>query len=170
MKSLHGSKVLTCDGDKATPETVLAGLQEYPWVHFACHGKLDNGDEPYKSCFVLHQGNLSLRQIMQANLRNAELAFLAACSSAAVDLEGAPEEAVSLAVAIQSCGYCSVVGTLWTMSDRDGPPLARDFYAKMFEGELDVKASAAALHDAVKNLRAAGVPIERWATFIHIGV
>ncbi|EIM86437.1 uncharacterized protein STEHIDRAFT_57793, partial [Stereum hirsutum FP-91666 SS1] len=80
---------------------------------------------------------------------------------------------LSLATAVQFCGFRSVVGTLWTMADVDGPELARRFYECMMndrrEHRADVGLSARALHVAVQGLREAGVPAERWSTFVHIG-
>lgn len=164
-----GSHVKVCDGDMANPESVLTGLVDHPWAHFACHGSL-NQKEPFESGFVLHNAKLSLRDIMLADLKNAELAFLAACNSAAGDSKGSPDEILSLSAAMQFCGYCSVIGTLWAMSDRDGPPLAKDFYTKMLEGGLDIRKSASAIHHAVDNLRSRNVRLERWVTFVHIGI
>lgn len=125
---------------------------------------------------------------MDAHLPNAELAFLAACHSAASATAGesqaasgsslmssneAPDEVLSLASAVQFCGFRSVVGTLWTMADADGPELAQRFYGCMMydrqERGVDAGSSARALHVAVRGLREAGVPVERWSTFVHIG-
>jgi hypothetical protein len=56
------------------------------------------------------------------------------------------------------------------MSDEDGPFVAEKFYKKLFEGTLvDADSVPYALDDAVRALRAKGVPPERWATFIHMG-
>ncbi|THG93915.1 hypothetical protein EW026_g7438, partial [Hermanssonia centrifuga] len=79
LKSLFPDNVLKIrDGHKAESDKVLADLCDHPWVHFACHGSLDAGS-PFKSGFILHNNKkLSLRDIMQAKLPNAELAFLAA--------------------------------------------------------------------------------------------
>lgn len=40
----------------------------------------------------------------------------------------------------------------------------------MTRGGLDVRGSAFALHQSVKEMRDRGVPVERWSTFVHIGV
>lgn len=108
---------------------------------------------------------------MDAHIPDANLAFLAACHSAAGD-KGVPDEILSLAAAIQFCGFRSVVGTLWTMSDKDGPELAQKFYSYMLREGVDCadwRSSAMALHLAVQDMRHQGIPAERWATFIHIG-
>ncbi len=111
---------------------------------------------------------------MQARLPNAELAFLAACHSAAMESESeTPDEVLTLAAAMQFCGFRSIVGTLWTMSDSDGPVLAEKFYMHMLRNGLDdtdVCDSAEAVHLATKFMREAGVPLHRWTTFVHVGI
>ncbi len=160
------------DGEGADAETVLRDLPDHPWVHFACHGTLDT-ESPFKSGFVLHnKERLSLRNIMQARLPNAELAFLASCHSAAIT-PNIPDEALSLSAAMQFCGFRLIVGTLWAMNDGDGPVLADAFYKHMIQDGLDntdVRDSAEAVHVTTKPMREAGVPLHWWMTFVHLGV
>jgi len=159
-------------GEQANRETLLSHLQQHPWVHFACHGR-QSATEPFLSSFQLHgDERLTLVDMMKARLPNAELAFLSACDSAAVDVENIPDEAVHLAAALQFCGFRSVVGTLWAMVDKDGPDVAEDFYRYMFRepgGCGDFRDSTLALHHATRVMRSKGVPVDRWITFIHIG-
>ncbi|THG93695.1 hypothetical protein EW026_g7612 [Hermanssonia centrifuga] len=174
LKRLFPRDVLTIqDGEAAETDTVLSHLRDHSWVHFACHGSLDESS-PFKSGFVLYDKKLSLRDIMQAKLPNAELAFLAACHSAASESTSkTPDEVLTLAAAMQFCGFRSIVGTLWTMSDSDGPVLAEKFYKHMLRhglDKLDVRDSAEAVHLATKSMREAGVPLHRWTTFVHLGI
>ncbi|THG97356.1 hypothetical protein EW026_g4624 [Hermanssonia centrifuga] len=174
LKNLFSDDVLKIrDGEGAKADAVLDDLQDHPWAHFACHGMLD-ANSPFKSGFILHKKNLSLRDIMQAKLPNAELAFLAACHSAASESTSkTPDEVLTLAAAMQFCGFRSIVGTLWTMSDSDGPVLAEKFYKHMLRNGLDdadVRDSAEAVHFATKSMREAGVPLHRWTTFVHVGI
>jgi CHAT domain-containing protein len=159
-------------GDKANRETFLHHLQHYPWVHFACHGHLAAG-EPFLSSFQLHDNErLTLGDLIQARLSNAEFAFLSACHTAAIDVDDTPDEAIHLAAALQFCGFRSVVGTLWAMVDIDGPDVAEDFYGYMFREPSsagDFRDSAVALNHATREMRKRGVPIDRWINFIHIG-
>ncbi|KAF5347087.1 hypothetical protein D9758_011644 [Tetrapyrgos nigripes] len=141
-------------GSDATPSTVLDALRTNSWVHFACHGFLDE-EHPFQSSFCLHnKTSLTLRSIMQNSLPNPELAFLSACHSATGGETNAPDETLHLAAALQFCGFRSVVGTLWEMRDKDGPEIAEAFYRFMVlsdgDGTFDFKDSAKALHDAVK--------------------
>jgi hypothetical protein len=57
-----------------------------------------------------------------------------------------------------------------TMRDADGPSIAGSFYSKLFEKEnISNDDIARALDYAVRDLRDRGVPLEGWATFMHIG-
>jgi CHAT domain-containing protein len=118
-------------GEDASPEAVIHGLQQHSWAHFACHGHLEReGDyfQPFHASFKLHDENhLTLLDLIQARLPNAEFAFLASCHSAAGDSR-TPDEAIHLAAAMQFCGFRSVVGTLWELADRAGPIVSKAFY------------------------------------------
>ena len=168
-----GDFVDTIVEKQATPDAVLKNVQTHPWAHFACHGHLDD-KKPFKSSFKLYGGShLTVMDLMQSRLPNAEFAFLSACHSAAGDYVHTPDEVLHLAAAMQFCGFRSVVGTLWGMADDDGPVLSKEFYRYMFRHndptKVDFKDSAAALRSGIKVLRKAGVPLHRWAAFEHIG-
>jgi hypothetical protein len=154
-------------------------------LHMACHGIQDS--DPLKSSFLLHDGRLSIEDVIQLNLPNAFLAFLSACQTAKGD-HNAPDQAVHLAASSLFCGFRSVVGTMWyvqhtlhgvpsltlsvyrSMCDEDGPKMARQFYDSLFESEvIDLDDIAYALDDAIRALRRSGVPASRWASFMHIG-
>jgi len=159
-------------GADASRETVLHGLQEHSWSHFACHGRLGENGKPFHGSFELHGGGrLTLLDLIQARLPNAQLAFLSACHAAAGDLN-TPDETIHLAGALQFCGFRSVVGTLWAMEDEDGPIVSKEFYKYMFRelgNKVDFRDSAEALQRAVCVMKETGVPLKRWITFVHIG-
>lgn len=154
---------------EANRDAVLQNMQQHSWVQFACHGHLDA--QAYLSSFELRGGRLTLLALMQAQLPNAEFACLSACHSAAGDRLRTPDETISLAAALQFCGFRSVVGTMWAMADKDGPNLAKHFYEGMFRetGKADVRDSAKTLNRAVREMRNEGAPIDRWIKFVHIG-
>ena len=168
-------------GDRATPAAVLEMLQKAQWVHFVCHGKLDN--EPFNSSLMLPGGKLTLLDVARANLPNAEFAFLSACHTAEQTPTSALDEALHLAAAIQFCGFRSVVGTMWELLDLDGPYLADKVYAYMMqdleEGEVRFKRAAAAVRIAALGLRekvnqeihgdGSNKMTERWVNLVHIG-
>lgn len=168
-----GSSVDELIGEEASPDTVLFGLQSHTWAHLACHGHLDRNI--FHSSFKLHNhSSLRIVDIIRARMPDAEFAFLSACHSAAIGNQtNTPDEVVHLAAAMQFCGFRSVVGTLWAMSDADAPNMAREFYGYMFRhgdpSKVDYREAAMALRVATKALRKAKVPVDRWINFIHIG-
>ncbi|KAG8950980.1 hypothetical protein FRC03_012673 [Tulasnella sp. 419] len=159
------------EDEEGGPEAVLATLQDHHWVHFACHGTQDL-EESFQSRFHLKAKCLSLLDIIQSNLPNAEFAYSAACHSAAGDITR-PDEIIHLAAGLQFAGFKSVIGTLYAMADVDGPNVAEEVYRYMFRrsgGEnADFRDAAVALNHATKKLREMQVPVERWINFIHIG-
>jgi hypothetical protein len=57
-----------------------------------------------------------------------------------------------------------------SISDTDGPKVAKWFYEELFAREvIDADSVAYALDVAVGKLRKEGVTLDRWAPFIHMG-
>ncbi|KAI0245126.1 CHAT domain-containing protein [Lactifluus subvellereus] len=175
IECLVGSNSVTrIAGEAATPENVITHLPMHPWVHFACHGMLQPG-RPFESSFRLqHNTHLTLLRIAKSHLPTAELAFLAACHTAELTEDGAPDEVLHLTAAMQFSGFRSVIGTMWAMVDEDGQGLSEHFYSKMFTAGAQVasyETSAMALRHATQKLRAEkGVSLERWVNFVHYGL
>jgi CHAT domain-containing protein len=159
-------------GPEANREEVLHGLQQHSWAHFACHGHLGDNTQPFHASFELHGGSsLTLLDLIQARLPNAELAFLSACHSAEGGLI-TPDETIHLAAALQFCGFRSVVGTLWAMDDEDGPMVSKEFYKHMFckpGKRANFRDSAGALNLAIREMRKNRMPLECWTLFVHFG-
>ncbi|KAJ6459841.1 CHAT domain-containing protein [Mycena sanguinolenta] len=170
-----------------TVDDALSHLQRSCIVHFACHGVQDPVS-PMNSGLVLNDGLLKISKIMrkaeeshdaQENLRFLKLSFLSACETAKGD-EVQPDEAVHLAAALLFAGFRSVVGTLWTMADNDGPNLVDTFYEHLFRKYdagsdspilPDLTEAATALHLAVIKLRTEHkVQFMRWVPFVHYGL
>ena len=158
----------------ATPTSVIAGLQSSSLAHFACHGILETG-KPFEASFELHGGSrLTLLNIVQSRLPDAELAFLSCCHAAEITAESISDEALHLTAAMQYCGFRSVVGTMWAMADTDGRDLAKDFYNSLFSRQDSsvpyYERSAEALRNATQKLRVKrGISLERWVNFVHYG-
>ena len=147
---------------------VLREMKECSWAHFACHG-IQDLSEPTKSALLLQDGNLELSEIIKQPLPHAEFAFLSACQTATGDknLEG---EAIHLAAGMLLAGYRSVIATMWSIMDQDGPKVADSVYAEMIkDGKPDYTRAAHALHFAVKGLRESGAPFLSWLPFVHFG-
>ena len=162
--------------EEATPAAVLNGFHHHQFVHFACHGTLEE-NKPFEAGFELHgDKRLTLLDIVRANHPNAEFAFLSACHTAEVTEGSIIDEGLHLAAAVQYSGFRSVVGTMWAMVDEDGQVLAENFYKVLFsnprqeQGTPYHERSAKALRVAVKKLRRKRlITLERWVNFVHYG-
>jgi CHAT domain-containing protein len=159
--------------DHATVEDVVTAMNQHQWVHFACHGIQDDSGDPTKTAFCLYDGRLDLSRLMAMSNERAELAVLSACQTAKGD-ERLPEEAVHLAAAMLAAGFKSVVATMWSIADQDGPILADALYAAL-KGQLEkgVRLQVGrALHDAVQELRkkVGEENFARWVPFVHFGI
>jgi CHAT domain-containing protein len=159
----------------ATIDAVLDAMQENEWVHLACHGTQEPR-EPTASAFLLEDGRLALSQLMYTSLPRAELAVLSACQTAKGN-EGLPEEAVHLAAGMLAADFRSVVATMWSISDADGPVLSDAFYAALarhraVQGDGNPHMVANALHEAVDRLKESvgEQNFMQWVPFVHFGV
>ncbi|KAJ7493826.1 CHAT domain-containing protein [Mycena latifolia] len=157
-------------GEHATVKAVKDQLRHCSWIHLACHGKQDLYDPP-KSHLQLYEGILDLETILQMSLSNPEFVYLAACQTAMGDSE-LINESFHLGGGFIAAGFRGAVGTLWSMRDADGPGVADTVYTHLFGNGRTPKVSdvARALQLAVRKMRDAGVPHERWVPFIHMGV
>jgi CHAT domain-containing protein len=159
----------------ATVDTVIDAMQKHEWVHLACHGTQDPL-EPTNSAFLLDDGRLALSKLMDTSLPRAELAVLSACQTAKGD-EGLPDEAVHLAAGMLAAGFQSVVATMWSINDADGPVLSDAFYAALkryhaMRKDGDGPKVAHALHEAVRCLKESvgEQDFARWVPFVHFGL
>jgi len=158
-------------GHEATTDAVINGLEKCTWAHFACHA-LQDLDQPTKSALFMHDGPLTLARIVQSSLSNAQFAFLSACQSAAGS-KFLPNESVHIAAGLQFAGFRSIVGTMWSIHDQDGPFIANEFYGHLFKDGATLphpSDTAYALNRAVQQLRKEQLPAARWVPFIHIGI
>jgi CHAT domain-containing protein len=107
-----GARVLNEHAVHTSPSELQSLLKATPThvLHMACHGVQHS--DPLKSSFLLHEGRLSVEDIIQLNLPHAFLAFLSACQTAKGD-QNAPDQAVHLAASMLFCGFRSVIGTMW---------------------------------------------------------
>ncbi|KZV68474.1 hypothetical protein PENSPDRAFT_610026 [Peniophora sp. CONT] len=162
--------------EQATVASTLAIIDQYPWVHFACHASQSLSDST-QSALELHDGPLTLSALMSTASENAELAFLSACQTATGD-DRVPEESVHLAAGMLAVGFKGVIATMWSIRDADAPVVVEGYYKKLIalrktgavgNGETG---AAYALHEAMKCLRekVGETSFERWVPFVHFGV
>ncbi|KAG8900976.1 hypothetical protein FRB99_005650 [Tulasnella sp. 403] len=155
--------------EHGTHDAVLSALAQHQWAHLACHAYAQPND-PLRSHLALHDGDLTVIELLQTRLRHVELAFLSCCHSAAGSSQ-LPDEFLHIAGAMQFAGFKCVIGTLWPMDDAVGPTLADEFYRMLLgRGNGDYRQSAKALSNALKILRRGRVPLRIWTNFMHWGI
>jgi hypothetical protein len=159
-------------------DTVLDRLKDFSIAHFACHGSADLTDP--SNSFLALQGNsdsdpdkLTVQMISGANLGQAWLAYLSACSTAEIKVSDLADEVLHLATSFQVAGFGHVVASMWPSNDAICAQVARLFYQDLLTKggiERGNRAVPAALHAAVAEVRSQN--LERpylWAQYIHSG-
>jgi CHAT domain-containing protein len=168
MKSMSGD---ISNNFMKSADEVLRLLPDATILHLACHG-FQNPHRPLESGFIMEHKIIGLADIIRLNLPHAHLAVLSACETAQGDLER-PDEALHLAASMLFAGFKSIIGTMWSMGDIDGPVVAETIYRELFaeeEDRIDFDTVPYALDAAVHKLRSQGLEPSRWATYIHIGM
>ncbi|MFI1031568.1 CHAT domain-containing protein [Streptomyces sp. NPDC020951] len=161
------------DGPNATRDAVRCGLARHAWAHIACHGSQDLA-APSRAGLHLHDGLLTVAELAavrpEGSRESGELVYLSACDTA---MGGAdvPDEAITLAHALQFSGYRQVVATLWSIEDTVAMEAAEDFYTRMAHTADQAPTPAAqALHHSVRSLRAQMPHAPgQWASYVHVG-
>ena len=137
-------RVTVLSGPAATHDSVLRELSAARWAHFACHGLSDLTD-PSASHLLLHDWPLTVSDIAQLRLEDADLAFLSACSTAQPGARLA-DEAIHLVTAFQLAGFRHVIGSLWPIEDQHAAALADYIYTTL----SDTSDPARAVHTATR--------------------
>nr|WSX54102.1 CHAT domain-containing protein [Streptomyces sp. NBC_00974] len=156
-------KVTVLSSPNATREAVLREMPAHSWAHFACHSD-SNAVRQSANRLVLDDGSLTMYEVSALSI-DADLAFLAACGSAAGAIYLA-DEAQHIASGFQLAGYRHVIATLWEVADVDAADVTTALYQKLSEGVP----AAEAVHTVTCDLR------DRyprspwiWAPYLHIG-
>ena len=155
-----------------TVEEVLALMKEADWCHFACHGIQDDASPSDSGLCLANKRRLKLSDIVTLSRPRGGLAFLSACQTAAGDGK-LSDEAIHIAAGMLFAGYGGVVGTMWSISDKLAPGVAKDVYEQLFRNGTtpDYRDAARALHDAVGRLRDnSRASFVEWLPFIHVGL
>ncbi|MGW4995105.1 CHAT domain-containing protein [Streptomyces mirabilis] len=165
-----------------TKAAVLDRLPTCSIAHFACHGT-SHPTDPSRSRLLLHDHDsapLTVASLAPVRLDHAQLAYLSACRTAAIDTADLVDEAIHLTSAFQLAGFPHVVGTLWEIDDQTAVTMADAFYTRLRtpDGTIDTSRAAWALNQAVRNLRdgydlpakldRTAVPF-LWAAYLHAG-
>ena len=170
IKSLPSARTTLVESSVGTFEEVLDLMKEVDWVHFACHGIQDATSPTSSGLCLADRRRLKISDIIALSRPRGGLAFLSACQTAMGD-EGLSDEDIHIAAGMLFAGYGGVVGTMWSISDKLAPDVARDVYDQLFRNGTrpDYREAARALHGAIGRLRN-GVPFTAWLPFIHVGV
>jgi CHAT domain-containing protein len=163
-------------GPAATRDAVLRALPIHTWLHVSCHG-VQHPIDASRSAFLLHDQPLTLADLAQLDLPDADLAYLAACQTASGDLR-LLDESLHLAAAVQMVGYRHILATLWNISDGAAPAMADTIYSYLTHvcpspdpaDRPETTRAAHALHHALTQLRQL-FPSEPLlgAPYIHLG-
>ena len=176
IRTVIGNSPSTCtillESSVGTVEEVLTLMKEADWVHFACHGIQDATSPTESGLCLADQRRLKISDIIALSRSRGGLAFLSACQTAMGD-EGLSDEAIHIAAGMLFAGYGGVVGTMWSISDKLAPDVARDVYQQLFRSGTrpDYREAARALHGAIGRLRDSGrASFATWLPFIHVGL
>ena len=155
-----------------TVEEVLTLMKEADWVHFACHGIQDAASPTESGLCLADQRRLKISDIIGLSRSRGGLAFLSACETA-TGAERLSDEAIHIAAGMLFAGYGGVIGTMWSISDKLAPDVARDVYVQLFRNGTrpDYREAARALHGAIGRLRdSSKASFATWLPFIHVGL
>ena len=171
IRSSTSAQTTLLESSSGTVEEVLSLMKETDWVHFASHGIQDTERPTESGLCLAHGRRLKLTDIIALSRVRGGLAFLSACQTAMGD-EGLSDEAIHIAAGMLFAGYGGVIGTMWSISDKLAPHVARDVYGQLFRDGTrpDYREAAWALHDAVARLRDSCASYEKWLPFIHVGL
>ncbi|KAH8152709.1 uncharacterized protein LAJ45_02933 [Morchella importuna] len=165
-----------------TTAKVTTEMPLHDVIHFACHGDSDD-NSPSNSALILQKNEeeidrLTVEQMSHMNLRDAQIAYLSACSTAENSSKLAlADESLFIASAFQLAGFNHVLATRWASFDDACLIVATEFYKLLFEGgphgnerEGGHRRVSLVFHKAVLRLREMyrAQPI-KWASFIHTG-
>ncbi|KAI9569441.1 CHAT domain-containing protein [Boletus coccyginus] len=159
------------ESSAGTVEEVFSLMKEADWVHFACHGIQDVTNPTHSGLCLADRRRLKLRDIIALARPRGGLAFLSACQTAMGD-ERLTDEAIHITAGMLFAGYGGVIGTMWSISDKLAPDVARDVYGQLFRSGTrpDYRDAAQALHDAIGRLRRSNASFVEWLPFIHVGL
>ncbi|KAI9663909.1 MAG: hypothetical protein M1821_007399 [Bathelium mastoideum] len=161
--------------ERAPKRRVLQALKSCTLVHFACHGALDPVNPEQSSLIVGREAEerLSVKDLDSINNKNFKIAYLSACSTAEIGLNGVADESINLANSFQLAEFQHVIGTLWGADDDAAAQIASLFYPALLRLKDKNNASVAqALHEAViqyRNSEGKTMEPSKWAPFIHLG-
>ena len=155
-------------------------------AHFACHGRT-NPIDPSQSGLILQAPNpssghleaahLTVREISEARLPHAQLAYLSACSTAENRVTQLADEVIHVVSGFQVAGFPHTVGCLWLSDDKVCVDIARGFYGSLVREEDDRGGLRLGSRDIAVALRRSVLAVREkqrkmplnWAQYVHYG-
>jgi CHAT domain-containing protein len=171
IRNSSSARTTLLESSVGTVEEVLGLMKEADWVHFACHGIQDAARPTSSGLCLADRRRLKISDIIALSRPHGGLAFLSACETATGE-QHLSDEAIHIAAGMLFAGYGGVVGTMWSISDKLAPDVARDVYTQLFHNGTrpDYRNAARALHRAVGRLRDSKASFVEWLPFIHVGL
>jgi len=173
IAALYGRRGRPYLGAEATEERARSVGTGVRYVHFACHGLLDEAS-PMSSALVLSipddavpgrdNGLLQAWEVLERVRLDADLVTLSACETA-LGREMGGEGLVGLTRAFQYAGARSVLGSLWKVADRSTGTLMRRLYVHLKAGKPKDEALRAAQRDLLASGDARLAHPFAWAGF-----
>jgi CHAT domain-containing protein/Tfp pilus assembly protein PilF len=165
------SEVEVLTESQAKEENIKAkALDEYRFIHFACHGFLDE-KTPARSALVLtldedpnEDGFLQAREIAKLGVK-ADLVVLSACQTGKGRLENG-EGVLGLPRSFFYAGARSTISSLWKIDDKSTSEVMPEFYRCLADGQNKAQALRLA---KIKMLRSRFAHPFYWAAFILNG-
>jgi CHAT domain-containing protein/predicted negative regulator of RcsB-dependent stress response len=160
-------------GKAAREETFKAAASNYPVLHLAAHGVLDDVNPLYSRLLLATESNsedgfLEAREIMKLDL-HADLAVLSACQTARGQV-GSGEGLIGMSWALFIAGTSTTVASQWKVDSASTARLMIDFHRNL-QSEKGRSGTAEALRKAAIKLMAD--PKYRhpffWSGFVVVG-
>ena len=139
----HGTSTTAIEPSQ---EHALSLIRRARIVLFAGHAEASTSD-PADSRFLLADGPLTVRTLLNEDLRHVDVAMFSACESLAVDAQ-LHENPLSLATATILAGAGAAVGSHWRVGDGHASQFTRLFLAELAAGVSAVSAYSAALRQS----------------------
>jgi CHAT domain-containing protein len=143
----HFSKVECLTESKATKAAVFAKSKQSAWLHFACHGLLE------EQCLLLSksescEGQLGMPEIQggKIGLLPGSTVFLSACNTARGCIK--QEGVLGLSRAFMAAGATSVVVSLWSLYDQSAKEIMIRIYQNLIAGHTLAQALQFAMLEA----------------------
>ncbi|WP_322510205.1 CHAT domain-containing protein [Anaerolinea sp.] len=120
-------------GKQATRQAVIEALPRASVLHFSTHGNAGWGDSQQARVLLASEESLSLTDLYEVHLSQAQVAVLSACETALPGVK-AIDEVLSLPAGWMLAGVPRVVGSLWSVDDLSTAMLMARFY-DLWRGE-----------------------------------